>query len=101
MNAQGEDVVAGTRTPVLSRLARILRMLVGMRKIVQASIERACAVPATTSSPCAFIRISPKNSLLPLEGLRVKPTPVPLVSPRLPKTMLCTLPRCQDHQRYC
>ena len=47
--------------------------------------------PETTSSPCAFIRYSPKNMRSPVAGLRVKPTPVPEFSPRLPKTMACTL----------
>jgi len=47
--------------------------------------------PETTSSPCAFIRYSPKKACSPVAGLRVKPTPVPEVSPRLPKTIACTL----------
>ncbi len=34
-------------------------------------------MPETTSSPCAFIRYSPKNTCSPVAGLRVKPTPVP------------------------
>ena len=55
--------------------------------------DRACGVrtPETTSSPCAFIRYSPKNTCSPVAGLRVKPTPVPEFSPRLPNTMACTL----------
>ena len=48
-------------------------------------------MPATTSSPCALIRNSPKNSLAPVAGLRVKPTPVPDRSPVLPNTIICTL----------
>ena len=48
-------------------------------------------MPETTSSPCAFIRYSPKKACSPVAGLRVKPTPVPEVSPMLPKTMHCTL----------
>ncbi len=48
-------------------------------------------MPATTSSPCAFIKHSPKNALSPELGLRVKATPVPLVSPIFPKTMATTL----------
>ena len=47
--------------------------------------------PATTSSPWAFIRNSPKSFFSPVAGLRVKATPVPEVSPVLPKTIICTL----------
>ncbi len=48
-------------------------------------------MPATTSSPWAFIRYSPKSSFSPVLGLRVKATPVALSSPMLPKTIVCTL----------
>mmetsp|Transcript_14325 Transcript_14325/g.35472 ORF Transcript_14325/g.35472 Transcript_14325/m.35472 type:complete len:246 (+) Transcript_14325:2367-3104(+) len=48
-------------------------------------------VPATTSSPCAFIRNSPNSSCVPLAGLRVKHTPVPLLSLMLPYTMVWML----------
>jgi len=36
------------------------------------------------------MRKSPYGVLSPVDGERVKPTPVPLVSSRLPKTMACT-----------
>ncbi len=48
-------------------------------------------MPATTSSPWAFIRYSPKNRRSPVPGSRVKATPVPELSPMLPKTMVWTL----------
>ena len=48
-------------------------------------------MPATTSSPWALIRYSPKNRRSPVAGLRVKATPVAQSSPRLPKTIACTL----------
>ena len=47
--------------------------------------------PATTSSPCAFIRNSPNSFFSPVAGLRVKATPVPLSSPMLPNTIDWTL----------
>ncbi len=47
-------------------------------------------MPATTSSPCALGRYSPKNFLSPVDGLRVKATPVAQSSPMLPKTIDCT-----------
>mmetsp|Transcript_24141 Transcript_24141/g.91101 ORF Transcript_24141/g.91101 Transcript_24141/m.91101 type:complete len:360 (+) Transcript_24141:1168-2247(+) len=47
--------------------------------------------PLTTSSPCALNRYSPKSMSSPVEGLRVKSTPVPESSSRLPYTMAITL----------
>ena len=54
---------------------------------------RPCGVrmPATTSSPCAFTRYSPLSRAAPVAGSRVKTTPVAQSSPRLPKTIACTL----------
>ena len=63
---------------------------------------RACSVciwlivggvrmPATTSSPWALVRYSPKSTFSPVFGSRVKATPVPESSPMLPKTMVTTL----------
>ena len=46
-------------------------------------------IPATTSSPCAFSRKSPKKIFSPVEGSRVKQTPVPESSPVFPNT-ICT-----------
>jgi hypothetical protein len=37
-------------------------------------------MPATTSSPWAFCKNSPKSIFSPVAGLRVKQTPVPEVS---------------------
>ena len=57
---------------------------------------RGVRMPATTSSPWALTRNSPYSSLAPVEGLRVKQTPVADVSPRLPKTicmMFTAVPR--------
>ena len=48
-------------------------------------------MPATTSSPWALTRKSPYSPLVPVAGSRVKPTPVPELSSRLPNTMACTL----------
>src|SRR4030042_1383579 len=53
-------------------------------------------MPATTSSPCSFMRHSAKNFFCPVDGSLVKPTPVPELSPRLPNTidwMLHAVPR--------
>ena len=47
--------------------------------------------PATTSSPWALIRYSPKKRFSPVPGSRVKATPVPELSPMFPKTMAWTL----------
>ena len=44
-------------------------------------------MPATTSSPCALTRKSPYGLLSPVAALRVKPTPVPELSSRFPKTI--------------
>ena len=44
-------------------------------------------VPATTSSPCAFIKYSPNNSFFPVDGFLVNATPVAQSCPILPKTM--------------
>ena len=48
-------------------------------------------MPATTSSPWALSRNSPYSSLTPVDGLRVKQTPVAEPSPRLPNTICMTL----------
>jgi hypothetical protein len=48
-------------------------------------------MPATTSSPCALTRNSPKNFRDPVDGSRVNATPVAQSSPMLPKTMDCTV----------
>ena len=44
-------------------------------------------MPATTSSPWALIRNSPYSFASPVDGLRVKATPVAEVWPMLPNTM--------------
>ncbi len=56
-----------------------------------AAIGSGVRIPATTSSPWASMRNSPKKTFSPVEGSRVKQTPVPEVVPRLPKTMDWTL----------
>ena len=53
--------------------------------------DRAGANTGDNVFALASIRYSPKNIFSPVAGLRVKPTPVPEFSPRLPKTMACTL----------
>ena len=55
------------------------------------AIGNGVRMPATTSSPWALVRYSPKSLLSPVLGLRVKATPVPESSPMLPKTMVMTL----------
>ncbi len=59
----------------------------------RAASVMSCGVrmPATTSSPWALTRNSPYRRLSPVEGLRVKATPVADVSPILPNTIACTL----------
>ena len=47
--------------------------------------------PATTSSPCAFVRNSPNSPFSPVAGSRVNATPVPQSSPMLPNAIICTL----------
>ena len=44
-------------------------------------------IPATTSSPCALIKYSPNKFAAPVDGFRVKATPVPLLFPIFPKTI--------------
>jgi len=46
--------------------------------------------PATTSSPWAFMRNSPMSFFSPVAGSRVKATPVPELSLRLPNAIICT-----------
>ena len=48
-------------------------------------------IPATTSSPCAFIKYSPYIPFSPVDGFLEKATPVPEVSPLLPNTISWTL----------
>ena len=55
------------------------------------SIGSGVRIPATTSSPCALTRNSPKSVRSPVDGSRVKQTPVPDVSPLLPNTIWTTL----------
>jgi hypothetical protein len=44
-------------------------------------------VPDTTSSPWALMRKSPYGSFAPVDGLRVKATPVPDDEPMFPYTI--------------
>ena len=58
------------------------------------SISEMCIgvrTPATTSSPCAFVRNSPNRPFSPVAGSRVNATPVPQSSPMLPNAIICTL----------
>ena len=52
---------------------------------------RGVRMPATTSSPWALTRNSPKISRAPVDGFRVKATPLALSSPMFPNTMLWTV----------
>ncbi len=56
-----------------------------------AAIGLGVRMPATTSSPWALVRYSPKSTFSPVAGSRVKATPVPESSPMLPKTIDWTL----------
>ena len=51
----------------------------------------AVRMPATTSSPWAFVRYSPNRTFSPVFGSRVNATPVPESSPMFPKTIVTTL----------
>ena len=44
--------------------------------------------PATTSSPCAFIRYSPYSFFSPVAGFLENATPVPDVLPIFPNTII-------------
>ena len=57
----------------------------------RSAIFSGVRMPATTSSPCALVRYSPKSARSPVLGLRVNATPVPESSPMLPKTISITL----------
>jgi pyruvate,orthophosphate dikinase len=72
---EGMDLAAG-----------ILTVRGGMTSL-SLSIDMGVRIPATTSSPCAFIRYSPKSFFSPVAGFLVNATPVPEVSPMLPKTI--------------
>ena len=53
--------------------------------------HRVACVPATTSSPCARGRNSPTRPGAPVLGSRLKATPVPDRSPRLPNVIAWTV----------
>ncbi len=55
------------------------------------SILAGVRMPATTSSPWAFVRYSPYSFFSPVFGSRVNATPVPESSPMLPNTIVTTL----------
>ena len=57
------------------------------------AFEICCGVliPATTSSPWALIKYSPKKTFSPVAGFLVKATPVAEVSPILPNTIATML----------
>ena len=56
-----------------------------------AAMSFGVRMPATTSSPWAFVRYSPWSSRSPLIVFRVNATPVPESSPMFPKTIVTTL----------
>ena len=53
-------------------------------------LDIGCGVlmPATTSSPCALSKYSPKSSFVPSDGFLVNATPVPDLSFKLPNTIV-------------
>ena len=67
-----------------------LRVDVGLRSL-QIGDSSGVRMPATTSSPCALRRYSPKSFFSPVFGSRVNATPVPESSPMLPNTIDTTL----------
>jgi hypothetical protein len=76
----------------LEQSLRTVEFVVGLgQRSASASTGCGVRIPATTSSPAALNRNSPKNSRSPVAGLRVKATPEPESSPKLPNTMACTL----------
>ncbi len=48
------------------------------------AIDSGVRAPETTSSPCAFVSMSPFSTASPVLQSRVKATPVPESSPMLP-----------------
>ena len=72
------------------RMRRSSAATAGSRSSSTAIGSVAC-VPATTSSPWASNITSPYRTGSPVDGLRVKTTPVPESAPRLPKTMAWTV----------
>ena len=52
------------------------------------SIVIGVLIPATTSSPCAFIRNSPYILFSPVAGFLENATPVPQSSPIFPNTII-------------
>ena len=68
------------------------QLVVDLREVAAAapSSGSVLRMPATTSSPWALTRKSPYGPFSPVAGSRVKPTPVPDWSSRLPNTIACT-----------
>ena len=54
------------------------------------SIGFGVRTPATTSSPCALTKYSPKIWLVPSPGFLVNTTPVALSFPMFPNTIVTT-----------
>ncbi len=89
----GELEVLDVAVVPLELLADPLELGVDRRHVGLPSGRSSAAVrmPATTSSPWALVRYSPKSTFSPVFGSRVKATPVPESSPMLPKTIVTTL----------
>ncbi len=73
-----------------SAVSRNCRYAPGKTSSISGS-GRGVRMPATTSSPWAFRRNSPKSPCSPVAGSRVNATPVAEVSPMFPKTIRCTV----------
>ena len=84
----------------LEPLDRGDELVVGLgQQLVHARDRLGVRMPATTSSPWAFCRNSPYSTCSPVEGSRLKQTPVPELSPRLPNTiwqMFAAVPRSSE-----
>ena len=88
LNAQGEDVVAGIRTPLDINVLKE-QMPEVHQQFVAVSQKLETHYKDMQASPCAFSKYSPNNFASPVTGLRVKATPVPLRAPLLPNTISC------------
>ena len=73
--------VAFTRNPSTGK-----KEIFGMDLFIESKFL-GVLVPATTSSPCALIKYSPKTSFFPVDGFLVKATPVAQSLPIFPNTM--------------
>ncbi len=77
------------RSEVLKEAARVARQREGSCPSVVCPPPIRQPRPPYTPRTCALMRYSPYSLRSPVEGLRVKHTPVPEVGPMLPNAMAC------------